>query len=69
MVLSPHLPVSVAHVEKLADLLVLPLLPIDPLTNLGTIQGGLACSAVQELEIRRCYGATDDAVLGHGHDC
>jgi hypothetical protein len=55
------------HVEKLADKLVLPLLPIDLLTSLGTIQGGLAGSAVPELEIRRCYGATDDAALGH--DC
>jgi hypothetical protein len=33
---SPHLHVSMPHVEKLADLLVL-LLPIFPLTSLGTI--------------------------------
>jgi hypothetical protein len=67
MVGSPHLPVSMPHVEKLADFLVLLLLPIDPLTSLGTIQGGLACSAVLELEIRRCYGVTDDAGLGHDY--
>jgi hypothetical protein len=39
------------HVEKLADFLVL-LLPIFPLTSLGAIQGGLASSAIQKLEIR-----------------
>jgi hypothetical protein len=39
------------HVKKLADFLVL-LLPIDPLTSPGTIQGGLACITVLELEIR-----------------
>jgi hypothetical protein len=38
------------HVEKLADLLVL-LLPIFPLTSLGTIQSGLALSAVLEQDI------------------
>jgi hypothetical protein len=54
------------YVEKLADLLVL-LLPIFPLTSPGTIYGGLTCSAVMELEIRRCYGATDDAAPEH--DC
>jgi hypothetical protein len=37
------------HAKELADLLVLLLLPIDPLTSLGTIQGGLASSAVLEL--------------------
>jgi hypothetical protein len=62
---SPHLPVSVPHVEKLAYMLVLLLPPIDLLASLGTIQGRLACSAVLELEIRRCYGATDDAALRH----
>jgi hypothetical protein len=42
------------HTEKLADFLVL-LLPIFPLTSLGTIHGGLARRAVLELEIwRRC---------------
>ena len=65
MVLSPHLHATMPDVEKLADFLVL-LLPIDLLTSLGTIHGGLACSAVLELEIRRCYDATDDAALGHG---
>jgi hypothetical protein len=56
------------HVEKLADLLVLPLLPIDPLTSLGTIQCGLAYTAVLlELEIRRCSGFADDAAPEH--DC
>jgi hypothetical protein len=66
MVVSPHLHASMAFVEKLADLLVL-LLPIFPLTGLGTIQGGLASSTVLELEIRRCDGATDDAAPNH--DC
>jgi hypothetical protein len=42
-----------SYVEKLADFLVL-LLPIFPLTILGTIEGGLAYSAVQ---LRRCYTA------------
>jgi hypothetical protein len=59
--------VSMPHVDKLAHLLVLRL-PIFPLTSLGTIQSGLASSAVLELEIRRCHGATDDAALGH-HCC
>jgi hypothetical protein len=52
------------HVEKLADLLVL-LPPICPLTSLGTIQCGLACSAVLQLEIRRFFGCADDAVPEH----
>ena len=60
----PHLLVSMPHVKKLADFLVL-LLPIYPLTGPGTIQGGLAYSAVLELDIRQCLGATDDAALGH----
>jgi hypothetical protein len=67
MFLSPHLHVSVPHVEKLADFLVL-LLPIYPLTSPGTIHGGLALIAVLELKIRRCYGAAGDAALGH-HCC
>jgi hypothetical protein len=67
MVVSPNLHVSMSHVEKLADLLVL-LLPIFSLTCLETIQGGLALSAaVLELELRRRDGATYDATLGH--DC
>jgi hypothetical protein len=51
MDVKTHLQVAVAHVEKLADLPVLQLLPIFPLANLGTlsIQGGLACSVVLEL--------------------
>jgi hypothetical protein len=53
------------HVEKLADFLVLT--PIFPLTSPGTINGRLACSAVLELEIRRCFGFTD--VAAHRHDC
>jgi hypothetical protein len=67
MFVSPHLHVSMSHVEKLADppVLLLPIYP--PLTSAGTIPGGLACSAVPEMETRRCYGATDDAALGH--DC
>jgi hypothetical protein len=40
------------HVEKLADLLVL-IFPIYPLTGpAGTVQGGLASSAVLEHYIR-----------------
>jgi hypothetical protein len=62
----PHLHISMPHVDKLADFLVL-LLPIFSLTILGTVQGGLALSAVLELEIRRSNGATDDTALRH--DC
>jgi hypothetical protein len=61
---TPHLHVSMPHVEKLADLLVL-LLPIFPLTSLGTIQGGLTYTAVLELEIRRFSGVADDAAPEH----
>ena len=62
-----YLPVSMSHVEKLADFLVV-LLPIFPLTSLGTIQGGLALSTVLlELEIRRCYGFADDATPEHDY--
>jgi hypothetical protein len=65
----PHLHASVAYIEKLADLLVLfLLLPINPLTSSGTIHGGHALIAVLDLEIRRSYGATDDAAA-LGHDC
>jgi hypothetical protein len=64
MIIIPHLHVSMSHVEKLADFLVL-LPPIFPLTSLGTIQGGLACSAVLKLEIQRCFGFTDDAAPEH----
>jgi hypothetical protein len=64
---GPHLHVAMPFAEKLADFLVL-LLPIFALTILGTIEGGLAYSAVLELEIRRCYSITDRAALGHGHD-
>jgi hypothetical protein len=66
MGISPYLHVSMPHVEKLADLLVLRL-PIFSLTSLGAIQRGLALSAVLELELRRCSSSTDDAVLRH--DC
>jgi hypothetical protein len=52
MVVSPDLPVSVPHVEKLADLFVLLLLPIDFLTSLGTVQGRLAPSTVMEHDIQ-----------------
>jgi hypothetical protein len=65
MPIISHLHTSMPHVKKLADLFVL--LPIFPLTSPGTVQGGLACRAAQELDILRCYGATDDAALGH--DC
>jgi hypothetical protein len=54
------------HVDMLADFLVL-LPPIFLLTNLGTIQGGLACSAVLEMEIRRCYHFASSAAPEH--DC
>jgi hypothetical protein len=54
------------HVEKLADFLVL-LPPILLLTSLGTIQGGLAYSAVLELEIRRRSDFADYAAPEH--DC
>jgi hypothetical protein len=37
------------------------------LTSLGTIQGGLARSAVQKLEIRRCPGFT--VAAAPDHDC
>jgi hypothetical protein len=47
----PHLHAPMPHVEKLAYFLV-PLLPIFPLTSLGAIQGGLALSAVLELDIQ-----------------
>jgi hypothetical protein len=48
---TPYLHVSMPHIEDSADFLVL-LLPICLLTILGTVQGGLASSAVLELEIR-----------------
>jgi hypothetical protein len=67
MLITPYLHVSMPHVEKLADFLV-QLPPIFPLTSLGTIQSGLACSAVLELEIRRCFGLADDAAPER-HDC
>jgi hypothetical protein len=60
----PHLHISVPHVEKLAYFLVL-LLPIFPLTSLGTIQGGLATSAALELKLRRRFGSAEDAALRH----
>ncbi len=52
------------RVKKLAEFLVL-LPPIYLLTNQRTIQGGLACSTVLELEIRRCFGSADDAAPEH----
>jgi hypothetical protein len=61
-----HLHVSMPHVEKLAHFLVL-LPPIFPLTVPGTIQGGLACGAVLELDIWRCEGFAADATPEH--DC
>jgi hypothetical protein len=64
---SPHLHASMPHVDKLADFLVL-ILPICLLANLGTVQGGLASSAVLELNIWRCFGSADDAAP-EGHDC
>jgi hypothetical protein len=63
---TPHLHVSMPHVEKLADLPVL-LHPIFPLTSLGTIQGGLAYRTVLELEIRRRFGSAD--IVAPEHDC
>jgi hypothetical protein len=56
----------VTHVEKLADLLV-PWLPIFPLTSPGTIHSGLAYIAVLEQDIWRSFNFADDAALGH--DC
>jgi hypothetical protein len=41
----PHLHVAMPHVEKLAHFFVL-ILPIFPLTSLGTVQRGLAYRAV-----------------------
>jgi hypothetical protein len=67
MASTPHLHVSMPHVEKLADLLVL-LSPICLLASLGTIQYGLAYSAVLQLEIQRCSDLADDAAP-EGHDC
>jgi hypothetical protein len=51
------------HVERLADLLVLP--PIFLLTSPGAISGGLAYSAV---EIGRCFSFAVGAAP-EGHDC
>jgi hypothetical protein len=64
MLITPHLHVSMPHVEKLADFLVM-LPPIFPLVSLGTAQGGLAYSVELELEILRCYGSADDAAPEH----
>jgi hypothetical protein len=66
MLITPHLHVSMSHVEKLAEFLVL-LPPICPLATLGTIQGGLAYSAVLEMEIKPCSGLADDDASEH--DC
>ncbi len=66
MDLIMHLHGSMSHVEKLADFLVV-LLPIVPLTSLGTIQGGLAASAVLEFEIWRRFDSADDAALRHDY--
>jgi hypothetical protein len=63
---TPHLHVSVPHVEKLAEFLVL-LTPIFLLTSLGTIQGGLASRTELEMEIRRCYRFAAGAAPEH--DC
>jgi hypothetical protein len=56
------------HVEKLADLPVLLPSTIFPLTSLGTIQGGLADSAVLEMEFRRCFGSAKVAAPEHDVD-
>jgi hypothetical protein len=48
--LTPHLHVSMPHVEELADFLVL-LLPINLLTSPGTIHGGLASITVLDQDI------------------
>jgi hypothetical protein len=60
----PDLHASMPHVEKLADFRMV-ILPIFSLTSLGTIRGGLASSAVQQLEIRRCSGSTVSAAPEH----
>ena len=71
MVASPQLHVSMPHVEKLADFLVLGL-PIFPLTSQALLEqeymtgGLLARSEVLEQELRRRYGAICDEALGHG---
>jgi hypothetical protein len=54
------------RVEKLADLLVLPL-PIFPLTGPGTVQSRMACITEVDQDIRRCYSVAYDTALGH--DC
>jgi hypothetical protein len=54
------------HVEKLANLLVLPL-PIYSLTSPGTIAGGKARITIVELEIWRSHGSTHGAALGHDY--
>jgi hypothetical protein len=60
--------ISMTHVEMLADFLVL-LAPIRLLTVPGTIQGGLANSAVLELNVRRCFDLSADNAASEGHDC
>jgi hypothetical protein len=52
---SPHLHVSMPHVEKLADLPML-LPTIFPLTSLGTIQGGLENSSCSSYCTNRTKG-------------
>jgi hypothetical protein len=54
MVVGPYLPLSMPHVEKLADFLVL-ILPIFLPTSPGTIQSGLASE-------QRSTGAGDPAM-------
>jgi hypothetical protein len=72
MGVTPHLPISVPHVEKLADLPVLLLLPIffsDKPSNNTRRTGKQRSAVLVELEIRRRHGATDDAALGHDYCC
>jgi hypothetical protein len=46
----PHLHGSVSRVERLADFLVLSFFPVFLLTDLGAVLGGLASTAVRELD-------------------
>jgi hypothetical protein len=66
MVVSLHLHVSMSHVKKLADFLVLHL-PIFLLTKPGTVQGELADGTVLELKIGQCYRLAVATTIHH--DC
>jgi hypothetical protein len=63
MVISPHLLVSMPHVEELAGFFLVLWPPPIPLTSPEQYIG-LAPIAVLDLDIR-CFDATDDTALGH----